>query len=132
MQRQLASDAAAEAQRLAAGRLLTCSRSKHRACVPWMHLCACAFEACTQAEHDPARQQCVSILPVSDVPVHCSAEAAEKAAQAEELRIRFEALSAQKAGLVQQLKQVHCTSLVSTESLCSIYAVTGQHAMRSA
>jgi hypothetical protein len=50
---------------------------------------------------------------------HFSAEAAGKAAQAEELRVRFEALSAQKAGLVQQLKQVHRTLHSAKEPVSS-------------
>ena len=61
--------------------------------------------------------------------VHYYAEAAGKAAQAEELRVRFEALSAQKAGLVQQLKQVHRTLHTPDRviSVLSVQAATAQH-----
>lgn len=129
MRRQLASDAAAEAQRLAAGMRLICSSLEDGSCVACMKCTAASVLSMHALRHSGS-------LPGSDArrPVLClmpharpSAEAAGKAAQAEELRIRFEALSAQKAGLVQQLKQVHRTLHTPARVISVSRSATAQH-----
>ncbi len=112
MRRQLASDAAAEAQRLAAGMALICSSLEDGSYVACMKCTAASVLSVHALRQSGSLPGSGARRPGLCLTRHArpSAEAAGKAAQAEELRIRFEALSAQKAGLVQQLKQVHCTS----------------------
>lgn len=105
LRKQQATDAAAEAQRLAAGqgKNLSLDSACPQPCGSAINgfridVCKCWTAQGRQGD---------------DCVLRPCAEAAEKAAQAEELRARFEALSTQKAELVQQLKQVQVCSAVA-------------------